>query len=280
MTTQVKTTNWNEAIEGFMRNYAVDNTTVGSYTVEHYLIPSNDLTDRVFFKRFVIDPILRLEFKSQEERYDKAMLDYGCGNGRFAAMLAHWLGPHKLYAVDISDQAVHQAERNLRPYVGPQSCFKESASATVRKIEDHDLSFIEDDSLDLAMLNFVMQTIKSDEEVKRIVTSICPKLRRTGRLVVMDTHPDTVDAQFFSFRREKPATLEENCQITTWLTGMTAPIYDYWRSKGHYLSLLKESGFEHIKVHEPVIIGHEDEEAWRDERKVPPYLILEGRKAQ
>jgi SAM-dependent methyltransferase len=250
---------------------------------------NNRMTDEVLGFQTILKlleqhPRFKIErnFPTQGRVHQNTVLDFGCGEGDFTYSIASDCKTNVM-AVDPSENSIRKAETNCRSFGdnphyrhARMNCAKNYVRC--RKIQDSDISFIEGESLDAAFVNFVLCTIKDDNLVRKILQQIHEKLKPCAPFFVCDCHPTSLGKDFYSFRKEKPENLVEGSPINTWLTGMTFPVIDYWRSEQKYLELLEQGGFkrDRIKVHTSILKDREDEEYWRDERKSPPLIIFEA----
>jgi ubiquinone/menaquinone biosynthesis C-methylase UbiE len=196
----------------------------------------------------------------KKEGKNSTILDYGCGYGKFIQRLEK-LNPKKIYGVDISKEAL-----NLR---------KIPKSAEYFLIKTGDLSSIKDNSIDIAIINFVLCTIENENEIRKILEEIHKKLKKNGKLIILDPHPNCPGHRYVSIKREKPDKLLGGVPIKVYLGKIT--FYDYWRSKKDYVSLLKKARFQIKDINEPKI--KEDKlKTWEDETKQAPTIIILAKK--
>ncbi len=195
----------------------------------------------------------------------KRILDYGCGPGKFSRRLRD-LGA-SVTAVDSSANAIHNAQQ------------KDKRAIDYRVVEEDNLSFVGNASIDSAVANFVFCTMQSGAQVRNIAQHIYTKLNPGGRLVILEPHPDSLGYEYISMKREKPKELKTGTPITVHLTGMETPFYDYWRSKDDYLQLFEDVGFKIDTMREPRIEDSLNEHFWKDERIQPPSLIMRFKKS-
>lgn len=193
----------------------------------------------------------------------KRILDYGCGSGKFSRRLDD-LGAI-VTGVDISNNAIKQAGQ------------KED-NIDYRIIQKDDISFIERDSLDAAVANFVFCTMQTDEQIINISQQVFDKLKPGTYFVICEPHPQSLGYEYVSMRREKPECVKSRMPIKVLLTGMDVHFYDYWRLTDDYLSILEKSGFEIDVIKEPIIKDCPEENFWKDERIQSPLLIILGKK--
>ena len=193
----------------------------------------------------------------------KRILDYGCGSGKFSRRL-HDLGANVI-GVDISNNAILQARAK-------------GGNIEYMAIQKDDVSFIEKESLDAAVANFVFCTMQTDEQIKGILQQIYDKMNPGAYLIICEPHPLSLGYEYVSMRREKPKCVKSRMPIKVSLTGMDTKFNDYWRSTADYVSLLERPGFEINAIKEPIIEDCPGEHFWKDERIQAPLLIIRAKK--
>ncbi len=127
----------------------------GRHKLAHYRLIANDLVSLV-------------------RRSDAHVLDYGSGEALFAADIAESCG--KLYLLD----GAARVRDGLRYRLGQ--------SRKVAVLSPEDIESIPDASLDLAVLNSILQYL-GPEERDRVLAVIRRKLRASGELIVADVIP-------------------------------------------------------------------------------------------
>jgi len=193
----------------------------------------------------------------------KKILDYGCGPGKFSRRL-NALGAI-VTGVDSSENATLKAR-------------EKGGNIAYRVVQNDDISFIEKESLDAAVANFVFCTMKTDEQIINISRQIYDKLKPNGYFVICDPHPDALGREYVSMKREKPEKIEHGAPVKVQLIGMTAQFYDYWRPTKEYIRILSDAGFKVDEIREPTIADCPDEKFWKDERTHPPHIIIRAKK--
>ena len=191
------------------------------------------------------------------------VLDYGCGFGRFARRVVR-LGPKKIFAVDTSSSAIDAA----RDY--------KTEKVEYRAIESGDFDFIPDGGVDVAVITFVLCTIKDKKKIKRILKKVNRKLRKNGVIVVLEPNPGGPGYKFLGIKREKPKRLVSGTPLEVQITGMKSHFYDYWRSHEDYKEFFKDAGFKIERILEPK--GEDKRVKWLDEKKQAPGVIIVARK--
>lgn len=195
----------------------------------------------------------------------KRILDYGCGSGKFSRRLRD-LGA-LVTAVDVSKKAINRAKQ------------KDRANVNYELIENEDLSFLDEDSMDHAVATFVFCTMQHNSQVRKIAQQIYQKLRPEGYFIVLEPHPDSLGYKYVSMKRERPKEVKSEVPIKVQLTGMNTLFYDYWRSIEDYVKLLVDAGFKVDEIREPIVENCPHETFWKDERIQPPLLIVRAKKS-
>ena len=209
-------------------------------------------TDEMFGYGPVLDQV-------KDEIKNSIILDYGCGNGKFTRRLKK-LSPKKIYAVDSSEKALKLAKNN-----------DFNSGADYFHIGNSDLPFIEQNSLDFVFVNFVFCCIEEFNDIRNLLKIFFEKLKKDGKLIILEPHPKSPGYTYVSCWREKPSELVENMSLHVWLSGMKNYFYDYWRSKQYYLDAIIGAGFI---VDKTIELKGEDEKKWKDEVVQAPNLIM------
>ena len=194
----------------------------------------------------------------------KNILDYGCGPGKFSKYLAR-LGAC-VAAVDISNKMIELAR------------IKAPNSIDYRAIRSGDLSFLENDSIDSAVVCFVFCSIENHNEITKILTEIVRVLRPYGKIIIMDANWKAGSGRnFASFRLERHHNLTSGQKVYCWLKGETSfRIEDIYWSKEDCVRMLEATHFQVRNVVEPLASNNEDR--WIDETVYSPLIIYEARK--
>jgi SAM-dependent methyltransferase len=194
----------------------------------------------------------------------KRILDYGCGSGKFSRRMRD-LGA-LVTAVDVSANAIERAKQ------------RDKTNIDYGAIENDDLSFMNNGSLDEAVATFVFCTMQQDEQVSNITRQIYEKLNPKGYLTILEPHPEALGYEFVSMKRERPKEVKSGTPIKVQLTGMDTSFYDYWRSIDDYVRILDETGYQVKEIKEPLVENCPNETFWKDERIQSPLLIVRAKK--
>jgi len=188
------------------------------------------------------------------------VLDYGCGFGRFARRMVR-LDPKKIFAVDTSSSAIVAA----RGY--------KTDKVEYRAIESGGFDFIPDGAIDVAVVTFVLCTIKDKKE---ILKKINKKLRKDGKIIILEPNPGGPGYKFLGIQRKKPKRLVSGTPLEVQITGMKSHFHDYWRSHEDYKEFFKDAGFKIEKILEPK--GEDKSVKWLDEKRQAPGIIIVAKK--
>ncbi len=114
---------------------------------------------------------------------NKKILDVGCGNGGLTNAIAK-LGAEKIIGVDISKKWV-------------EFCKKEYSSMNNTDFYVADagnLEMVKNESLDYALLNFVLLHIAEKEKIQKIFSEINRVLKKGGEFIMSEVHPSALMA--------------------------------------------------------------------------------------
>lgn len=205
------------------------------------------------------------------------ILDYGCGPGKVALRLAQ-ASDKTIIGVDLSADMIEIA-RHKRPH--PQ--------ITYRLIQDGQLDFIADNSIDGAMTCYVIINTGSEERITRFVSEIYRVLKPGAPYMILDTNPDSTGIQFSTFLNGRPGTrynYGENRQ--EWLQVPDEPdlvLHDFHWPKELYHKVLGAAGFSRIEQIEPTLRDIPADELrafeaanapcnWQGEWEHPPFVLF------
>lgn len=176
----------------------------------------------------------------------QTILDYGCGNGRFARKMEQ-MGSTKIIGVD-KESSMTDLAKNANP----------NSSVEYYANPDNTLSFLPDNSVDKVMANLVFMMSPSKAEIQQAFKEIHRVLKDGGTFVYLVTHsafiergaPDyrnEFDGPFDYFKEEKPYRFILNDSQGK---EIEEDFYDYHYTLATYLNMAIQSGFAITGVEE------------------------------
>jgi ubiquinone/menaquinone biosynthesis C-methylase UbiE len=190
----------------------------------------------------------------------KTILDYGCGSGVFSRFL-HKSGA-KVTGVDVSENMIGIAKES------------KPAGIAYHRITSAKMDFLKEVVFDYVVSNFVLCTLPSRKEIKKVLDEIYRVLKENGLFVFMNSNWDRSNGkEFNSFRMELCEDLRSGKKVMA-IIKSNPPIVlnDYFWSVEDYFEMLEQSGFHIRDFSEPLASGNEDH--WLDEKNYPPYYIV------
>lgn len=195
---------------------------------------------------------------------NKIILDYGCGNGKFARHIAS--NCKKVIGVDTSFQMIEEANS------------WNSENIEYQQIESGVLDFIPSNSVDGVVLNFVTCTVNSKNSLLDIFQNLGRVLIPGATLVLLDVNWKYSNGRdFISFKLEPNPNLLSGDKIYVDLKIPGIRLVDYYWSPEDYISLLEESGLEFESIETP-LAPDDDLIPWIDERDFAPFELICARK--
>lgn len=196
------------------------------------------------------------------EPKDKVILDYGCGNGRVSRYFVQ-LGAKKCICVDSSKKMMELAKRY------------DTKNIELHHIQNNNISFINSNSVDGAMLNFVLIDTSSRDQILEIFREIYRVLKTGSPLVILGNNPKSFGKEFISFKVEASQNLKGGQRIKVLLKGKDPiEMIDYFWSQDDCMNLLQKAGFKTNSIREPILPEDDKSENWINETKYPPFLII------
>lgn len=205
------------------------------------------------------------------------VLDYGCGNGRFARNLES-LGVAKVIGVDISSTMI-----NLATTADPSSGVEYHVNP------DNALSFLPDNSVDKVMANLVFMMSPSKMEMQQSFREIHRVLKQGGTFAYLVTHSAFIergahdyrnefDGPFNYFEEEKPYMF---ILIDSQGREINEKFYDYHYTLATYLNTTIQSGFtiagvEEVSYPDSVVAKHNIPHEFQT---FPQALVVVGKKS-
>ncbi len=140
----------------------------------------NDVLEQVLGYHYVISA-----FESDQAN---KILDYGCGPGKVSFRLANqWSSD--IIAVDESAKMIEIAnDQRAHEHI------------EYRIVENDNLNFIADNSIDGAMACYVFINNESEQRILQIMSEIHRVLRPKSRFLILDTNPNTTGVPFSTFQ--------------------------------------------------------------------------------
>lgn len=194
----------------------------------------------------------------------KAILDYGCGDGKFCRFLRDQGA--ETTGVDISSDMIEIAKRN------------NAKSIHYQKIESGELDFIPSESFDACTMTFVLCTLYSQAEMLKILKEIYRVLKHHGILIMLNVNWEKSHGkEFISFKMDTVDSLTPGEELGVLLKG-TQPIrvQEYFWPIQEYCDLFIQAGFEITRIDEPT--AEDEEHDWLDEKNFPPFAIIGAKK--
>ncbi len=189
----------------------------------------------------------------------KSVLDYGCGSGKFSRLLIE--RGAIVDGFDISEKEIEIAKQD-----GSQVFY----TSNIDDIQSH--------KFDAVVLNFVLCTISSTEELSKILKNIYNLLKNNGQLIILNPNYKASNGKkFISFEFEFVPEFTSGRSLKVLLgKDRQLELTDYYWSLEDYQSLLEQAGFMVQDVLEPKAI--DDSQAWIDEKEYPPFILISSHK--
>lgn len=214
----------------------------------------------------------------EEQPEVKTILDFGCGPGKVSERMALLDSQIQIVAVDQSENMIEIAKTH-----------RHHENIVYQVIQNESLDFLEDESIDFAILCFVIINNSSVKRIEKILREIQRVLRKGGCLAILDSHPKAVGIEFTTFTNgEKNKIYEVGERKQQHLKIMGKPdliLHDWYWDERAYLNWLAEAGFNHVTYQEPTIDSLEKEDKryyereygfteWGEERYRSPFIIF------
>jgi ubiquinone/menaquinone biosynthesis C-methylase UbiE len=246
---------------------------------------SSGVTEKFNDYNDMLEDILGFQLLFDEIRGSRQIhhiLDYGCGPGKVAERLAGLNENYQIVAVDESKGMLEIAKNN-RP----------KDNIDYRLIANDDVSFLQDGSMDVVIICFVIINISSEERIKKVIKEVYRVLKPSGRLLILDSNPDAIGFEFSTFRNgTKDQTYKNGDKKQQFLHILNRPdlvLDDYYWTREFYMSVLKEAGFSDICTCEPTLetltTERKNEAEWKynvtewgDETEQAPFIIFNAKK--
>jgi ubiquinone/menaquinone biosynthesis C-methylase UbiE len=197
------------------------------------------------------------------------ILDYGCGEGDLSARLAQ--AGHEVIGVDISEDSLAEATQRYKDVEGLRFCHTDD---------------LVDTDFDIAILSFVIVTIPTYEKSISSLKTVYQKLKSSGKILFVETHPCFRNFSFSSFQTnfcmENYFLQYRPFQVTvidTVRENKKSTFSDFHKSLGEICSLITSSGFiieELLELYDDVDPDMHTSAHSRLRVSVPPYIWIEG----
>ena len=209
--------------------------------------------------------------KEADAQPGQTVLDYGCGDGQVCILLAS--NGVNVIGIDSSEEMINLAKqrndhRLIRYY----------------KNNECELVGILDNSVDVAMANFVFLTINNRDVIKKICKEILRTLKSGGKFIICTNGPNSLNHNYISYS----ITADDKCiegngypnKVTLQSSNENKIEFtDYYWSPKDYEEILTTSGFNMGKSFEPVLGATPEGVEIMDELTYPPFLIVSAIKA-
>lgn len=195
----------------------------------------------------------------------KQILDYGCGAGNFACVLAD--RGAQVTGVDVSEGMIQIAKNK-------------KTDATFLWYQPGSLNKIPNKSFAVATLNFVLCTIPSANEIISILHEIYESLQSGGLCITMNTNWERCNGkEFASFKLERAEALKSGVPITLYLkSDPPVRLDDYFWSQDDYCGFFREAGFIDVSAKEVIPDTENKHPSWIDEATTSPFYFISGYK--
>ncbi|RDU22244.1 class I SAM-dependent methyltransferase [Anaerosacchariphilus polymeriproducens] len=233
----------------------------------------NDMLENILGFQTLFDQI-------QKDRSIKTILDYGCGPGKVSYRLAGIKEEYSVIAVDESEGMLNIAQNERAKENIHYQC-----------IANDDLSFLEDSSIDCAIICFVFINNSNKERILKVAKEVFRVLKKNGTLFILDSNPEAIGYEFTTFQNGlKNFKYKDGDKKQQYLhiPGSDDLILDdYFWSREFYLSFLNKAGFKNITIFEPTIDALSEEsrkeaekiynvKEWKDEKEQAPFIIFDA----
>lgn len=194
----------------------------------------------------------------------KQILDYGCGSGTFS----RYLRDHGaiVTGVDVSETMIEVAGLD------------DPENISYHTITSGEISFLPDNSFDHVVSNFVLCTVNSLREIKKIIKEIYRVLKKNGVFIIMNSNWERSNGkEFISYKLEYCKNLQPGERINAALKTNPPIIFEDWFwPREDYIQSLEDCGFRLQTIEEPV--ADSNQASWIDELTHPPFIIFIARK--
>ncbi|WP_367300721.1 class I SAM-dependent methyltransferase [Leuconostoc carnosum] len=231
----------------------------------------NDVLEQTLGYHYVISA-----FESDQAN---KILDYGCGPGKVSFRLANqWSSD--IIAVDESAKMIEIAnDQRAHEHI------------EYRIVENDNLNFIADNSIDGAMACYVFINNESEQRILQIMSEIHRVLRPKSRFLILDTNPNTTGVSFSTFQNgekgKKYGYGEPRIEKLHVDQNNDLILHDFNWPNSMYENNLRKAGFRNINVRYPKLNDLTAEERiklektyqynnWSNEQAQSPFILYQA----
>lgn len=235
----------------------------------------NDMLEEMLGFHFLFEII-------QSDKSIKTILDYGCGPGKVSARLAALKRDYDVIAVDESPNMLEIALSK-----------RKHEQIDYRLISNDSMPFLADNSIDCAIICFVIINNGDENRIQKIINEVYRVLKPNGKFLILDSNPEAVGIKFTTFQNgDKKVKYTNGAAKKQFLKIDDEPdlvLNDYYWTKDFYEKVLSKAGFEVERVIEsrigdiPDNIKAEFERKyqysnWQNEVTQAPFIIFQVKK--
>ncbi|MGB8456006.1 MAG: methyltransferase domain-containing protein [Anaerocolumna sp.] len=210
----------------------------------------------------------------------QSILDYGCGPGKVSKRLSKLNDAYDIYAVDQSEEMINLA-----------SLTRNRANIHYQLIQNNNLNFIKSNSLDCAIVCFVIINNSDPCQIYTMLKEIYRVLKAHGQLIILDSNPNAIGVEFTTFvNGERGKVYKPGDKRKQYLKIPGQPdliLNDWYWSKNDYLAWIAKAGFKSVEVTEPALdrLSQEtrqffeekyDFNQWGNEKIIPPFVVFKS----
>lgn len=207
------------------------------------------------------------------------LLDLGCGTGRVGNWVARQWGV-PVVGVDPSSAMIRTAHHRAAP--GARYLHRLGQCTGLPAA-----------SVDAAWAAFVAVCLPDLATLRQVAVELARVVRPGGRVVLLDSHPETTGVDFGDVVQGKPGVAyQPGDSLPVWLRrrdGTWAPITDTYWSLSTYTQVLTDVGFDNIEHHAPLLHRPADRRAtdlvpaehrrrWCAAETQPPFLLVRAQR--
>ncbi|MFU0828430.1 MAG: 2-methoxy-6-polyprenyl-1,4-benzoquinol methylase [Lachnoclostridium sp.] len=216
----------------------------------------------------------------QSDKSVKTILDYGCGPGKVSLRLTELSSDYSIIAVDESEKMLNiaKAKRN-HPHIG------------YHHISDDSLSFLSDNSIDCAVICFVIINNSDKNRIQHIINEIYRVLKPDSKLLILDSNPNAIGIDYATFRNGDSKIHYINGSRKKQYLKIDGEqdlvLNDTYWTVDFYKNILSKAGFKLQNIIEPKISDVPIEELrqleskfnfsqWHNEDIQAPFIIFQS----